>query len=141
MSVIGDICAHLKAQSGVTDIVSTRVYAEFAPANVWQNSGFVIVRELYTVEMQEMAAPAADADSEFQIDAYHKLGESALSLRDAIRTALHGFDVAIMNSATQFHHFRLRDIEFDTEMIGDGQNIPFAKYMLTFDTNQTVTVP
>lgn len=141
MSVIGDICTYLKAQTPVTDIVgATGVYAEYSPANAWQNGGFVIVREIYTEETQEMGAPAGDADSEFQIDAYHKLGESALTLREAIRTALHGTDVGTIGT-TRFHHFRLRDIEFDTELVGDGENLPFAKYMLTFDTNQTVTVP
>lgn len=137
MSIYAALYARLGAVSGVTDLVSTRIYPLVAPQNA--SLPLVVVNRIGEIHEHHTTAAAGIARASMQIDCWAATLDAAVAVGDAVRAALDGWSGT--SASIVVRSVTLNDRDESMEPPQDGEEFGDYRSRLDFTCWYQVSVP
>ena len=115
------IMKRMLAFSGLTDLVSARIYGGYAPQN--PNYPLIILSLIVTVPTESSTEPAGLAKSLLQLDIYAPTKSVAVAISQQASLCLHAWQGDIYDDMQVYHVMRKSDVDAPRDPDGRLQRI------------------
>lgn len=131
------IRTYLVAQSGVSDLISTRMYPDILP----QDTAFpsIVYAVISDITEHHLSAASNVSRSLIQIDCFASSRLSANALAEAVRAEMDGYRGSAGSESVLASHMRNRSFSYD--MPDENDDVGLYRVMLEFLVWHTESVP
>ncbi len=119
--ILESLYGYLSTQSEVTDLVSTRIYPDFAPAG--RARPYVVFYEDAQVRFPYMGGDSSAIVTTIYLEAWGDKRTDVRNVREAIRDVMNGFQRKSMESL-YISFTELQEVYSDYEIPEDGRDTP-----------------
>lgn len=139
MTIATALYTHLRDDAGVSAIVGTRIYPMNAPPAAVLP--YVTFQVIALDDLRHMTGVVGVAETLMQLDSWGVSAGVARSLKEAIRTALHGFSGPMGDEALDVRSSTLRTARDDFERPAGGGTVGLYRVSQDFAIWHSVSVP